>query len=62
MLYVSHFFAILDSKNPKNLITDWRNYRYIIRNSDQQELVDVAPEILEEINNLLIHSNKDFQF
>ena len=58
-------YAILSTLSPnnmKNLITDWRKARCIYGNSDQQELVDVAPEILEEINNILLHPSKDFQF
>ena len=57
-------FAILVTLNPNNMkkfIANWREAQCITGNYDQQKLVDIAAEILEEINNLLLHPKKDFK-
>ena len=54
--------ATIYPKNTKNLILEWRKKRSITENHDQQELIEAVPEILEEINSLLLHPSKIFKF
>ena len=54
--------ATIYPKNTKNLILEWRKKRSITESHDQQKLIEAVPEILEEINSLLIRPSKFLKF
>ena len=55
------FYSILATfypYNTENLIKSWRTASAAIERQGQIEKVEATPQILEEINNLLLHSSK----
>ena len=44
----------------KNLVEEWRKKRSVAQSIDRQEIVEIIPDILKEINKLLLYpSNYD---
>ena len=59
----SFFYSVLSTIYPywtKNLVEEWRKKRSVAHSTDRQEMVEIIPDILEEINKLLLYpSNYD---
>ena len=58
------FYSILATlfpNNTKGLIKTWRMKRAVTENQDQQEMIEAVPQVLEEINSLLLHPSKSIK-